>query len=174
MLDVIKFLEPGAATKFLTTVVAVDNLVNSIPSGVNATIPLGSFNLEGNGLDARTSNLSTATLSTASVTDVLSELNGLGSGVAGFVSQITDKAMFGGAGGDDGGGVQFPLIQNPKLAFGLLLGQNVPLFTFDMPTLRAEFQFDQFFSILGPLGIELKGTVPEKLDPSAPAYTALS
>jgi len=184
LLDVINTLEPSAALSFLTTVVNLDNFVNSIPTDVpgDTVIPLGSFNLNANGLDARSAtDLSTASLTDTTGMDALSELNALNiPDVTNFVSQVSGTSMFGGGGGDGGTGLQFPLIQNPTSVFGLLLGQNVNLFTFTMPTLNVSVQFDQFFSILGPLGVELKGTVNQSggpggapLDASAPDNTAL-
>ncbi|MGH2412601.1 MAG: hypothetical protein ACRDEA_02670, partial [Microcystaceae cyanobacterium] len=64
---------------------------------------------------------------------------------------------FGGAGGDDGAGLAFPILRDPKSAFGLLLGQNVNLFTFDAPALRLDFNLSEFFRIFGPLGVRLQG-----------------
>jgi hypothetical protein len=169
LLDVIAAQDQGADTKFLKAVVALDQLATSVPSvNGNVTIPLGGFTFQENGLDARVSDLQNTPLTKvdADATTILNALKQI-PGVGGFVSQILDTSQFGGDGAaDDGGGVQFPLIQNPQLAFGLLLGQNVPLFTFDMPTFRAVASFDKFFPLLGPLGVEFKGTLPNPKDPT--------
>jgi hypothetical protein len=175
LLDVVAALDSGADTKFLKAVVALDQLVNTVPSVNGGTlIPLGSFDFQSNGLDARVTDLTQSSLTTVTADPqaILGELKNI-PGVGNFVTQITDKLQFGGEGTpDDGGSIQFPLIENPKLAFGLLLGQNVSLFTFDMPTFRPSAQFEKFFPILGPLGIDFRGTVPDNLDPAALQNTA--
>jgi hypothetical protein len=81
-----------------------------------------------------------------------------------FSSQLGDE---GGDDDDDGegddndgfgatGGIDFPIIDDPESAFGLLLGQNVNLFTFAMPTLSLKLSLDQTFG-LGPLGVTVQG-----------------
>lgn len=42
-------------------------------------------------------------------------------------------------------------------AFAYLLGQNATLFAVDLPVLAANFNFAQFFPILGPLGVSITG-----------------
>jgi Ca2+-binding RTX toxin-like protein len=46
----------------------------------------------------------------------------------------------------------FPIIQDPLQIFGLLTGKNVDLVTYDMPQLMIDFNFSQFFPIVGPIG----------------------
>jgi Ca2+-binding RTX toxin-like protein len=176
LLEVIDFFN-GGSTKFLDTIVAVDNLVNSIPSlGGDVLIDLGAFELGGasnvNGADVRSlTDLTGVNLSTISANDIASELTSIGgmiggdegAKVAGFLGTLAQSAL-GGAGGDDGGGLHFPILENPASAFKLLLGQNVDLFTFDTPTLNLHSVLDEFFPILGPLGVELKGTVDPQMD----------
>ena len=176
LLNVITALDQGADTKFLTAVVALDQLVNNIPSvGSGVSIPLGGFDFGANNVNARTANLAQTPLTSVNA-NPQAILKALGNvpGVGGFVSQITSKIQFGGDGSpDDGGGLQFPLIEDPQLGFGLLLGQDVPLFTFDMPTLKADATFHKSFPLLGPLGVLFRGTVQDNLDPNAPQDTAI-
>jgi Ca2+-binding RTX toxin-like protein len=176
LLEVIDFFN-GGSTKLLDTIVAVDNLVNSIPSlSGDVLIDLGAFELGGasnvNGADLRSlTDLTGVNLSTITANDIQSELTSIGgmiggstgAQVAGFLGDIAASA-FGGAGGDDGGGLHFPILDHPASAFKLLLGQNVDLFTFDTPTLNLHAVLDEFFPILGPLGVELKGTVDPQMD----------
>jgi Ca2+-binding RTX toxin-like protein len=56
-------------------------------------------------------------------------------------------------------GFQIPILSNPASAFRLLLGQNVPLITYETPLLQLSFAFDEFFPIIGPLGADLAGEI---------------
>lgn len=171
LLDVIHKLHPGAATKFLDAVDGVYALVKSIPTGLDETmIDLGSFNFYDNSIDARQPGNSGWEVKKADVNNVLGALS---EKAPGFVSLMTDAATFGGGGRDDGEGLQFPLLQDPKKAFGLLIGQDVNLFTFDMPTLRAGLKFDMYFPLLGVLGVKLRGIVhPDNTALEASAHLA--
>jgi Ca2+-binding RTX toxin-like protein len=168
----------GGSSKLLDTIVAVSNFVNNIPTGIgsNVTIDLGSFELGGasnvNGADVRSlAGLSSVNLTTFSVADITAEMTSIGTAIggttggqiAGFLGNLATSAL-GGAGGDDGGGMHFPILDNPSSAFNLLLGKNVDLFTFDTPTLDLHSSLDEFFPILGPLGVELFGTLDSAKD----------
>src|SRR5207253_2512673 len=51
---------------------------------------------------------------------------------------------------ESGSPLRFPLIENPQIAFKLLLGQDVDLFVYDMPRLAVRFEYTSpFFSIIG-------------------------
>jgi Ca2+-binding RTX toxin-like protein len=63
-----------------------------------------------------------------------------------------------------GGGLKFPLLSNPKEAFNFLLGKNIDLFTYDLPKLKFNFEYTQFFPIVGPLGIDLGGNISAGID----------
>ena len=63
-----------------------------------------------------------------------------------------------------GGGFRFPILENPSSAFGLLLGQDVTLFGYDMPALAAKFEYSQFFPIWGPIGARITGSVGATMD----------
>jgi Ca2+-binding RTX toxin-like protein len=56
-------------------------------------------------------------------------------------------------------GFDIPILKHPALAFHLLLGEDVPLVTYGMPTLDVKFSFSQFFPIIGPLGARLSGAI---------------
>jgi hypothetical protein len=58
-----------------------------------------------------------------------------------------------------GGGFKIPVWENPASLVGLFTGQDVVLATYDMPTLKAEFAYSQFFPIVGPVGVKLGGSL---------------
>ncbi|MEJ2563231.1 MAG: hypothetical protein P8Z42_11140, partial [Anaerolineales bacterium] len=45
--------------------------------------------------------------------------------------------------------------ENPASILGLLVGQDVSLVQVDLPKLGVGFNYDQFFTIFGPLGAEV-------------------
>jgi Ca2+-binding RTX toxin-like protein len=67
----------------------------------------------------------------------------------------------GGTGSQGDGGdvspVSFPILDDPRTAFGLLLGRDVDLFKFQMDPMNLGDSFDEFIRILGPLGIRFSG-----------------
>jgi Ca2+-binding RTX toxin-like protein len=62
-------------------------------------------------------------------------------------------------GGIRGGGFEFPLLSDPLSAFGLLLGQDADLFRYNMAPLIFQFNFSAFFSVVGPIGVRLSGSL---------------
>jgi Ca2+-binding RTX toxin-like protein len=56
-------------------------------------------------------------------------------------------------------GFQVPILSNPASAFQLLLGKDVPLFTYTTPALQLSFGFSEFFPVIGPLGVDLQGKI---------------
>jgi Ca2+-binding RTX toxin-like protein len=52
-----------------------------------------------------------------------------------------------------------PILTNPSTAIGILLGQDVPLVTFDMPRLEAEFRYSQYIPIWPIFGVRFGGSV---------------
>ncbi len=61
-------------------------------------------------------------------------------------------------------GFSLPVLENPGQLFGLLLGQDIDLATFDLPKLDFEFGFDKFFPIVGPLGVHVAGDIGATAD----------
>ena len=141
---------------FLQTVSTITTLLNSIPSGGSIVIDFGSFNL--GSLDIRGSQLSTATpnvtkpMPGGSLNGQLSGDGASGAAAQSFITQMSSVP---------GGGLQFPLLQNPSTAFGLFLGQDESLFTFAAPTLSAGLAYSQTFPIpgLSPLAVRIGGTI---------------
>ncbi len=61
-------------------------------------------------------------------------------------------------------GFSLPVLESPSQLFGLLLGQNIDLATFDLPRLEFEFGFEKFFPIIGPLGVNVGGSIGAAAD----------
>ena len=58
----------------------------------------------------------------------------------------------------------FPIFENPSSAFGLLLGQDVTLVTYQLPSLNFGFEWSQFFPIIGPLGARIGARIGAQTD----------
>lgn len=64
-----------------------------------------------------------------------------------------------------GGGFRFGLLEDPGKVIDLLLGKdNVSLVEYDVPALTFEQSFSKFFPIIGPLGVQIGGTVGAQID----------
>ncbi len=61
-------------------------------------------------------------------------------------------------------GFAFPIWDRPADAFGLLLGRDVTLVTYDMPDLDFNLSYEEFFPIVGPLGANFKGKIGATAD----------
>lgn len=61
-------------------------------------------------------------------------------------------------------GFAIPAISDPSQLFGLILGRDVLLVTYDMPRLDLNFAYSQFFPIIGPLGATLAGEIGATAD----------
>ena len=61
-------------------------------------------------------------------------------------------------------GFAFPLFDDPSLIFGLLLGQDIPLVTYDLAPFGMEFTYVQKFPIWGPLFARISGSVGLTID----------
>jgi len=62
------------------------------------------------------------------------------------------------------GSFSLPLLTDPTQIFGLLTGDDVTLFAYDMNPLAFEFEYDQFFTIFGPLGASIGVNLGVELD----------
>ena len=59
-----------------------------------------------------------------------------------------------------GGGLVFPILENPLTAISLLFGKPVDFFTYHVPGLNVPPQgINQFFRLFGPFGVRLQATV---------------
>ncbi|MDT8419498.1 MAG: calcium-binding protein, partial [Desulfuromonadales bacterium] len=57
--------------------------------------------------------------------------------------------------GGGGGAFAFPILDNPSQVFGLLMGNDVTLVTYDLAPFFMKFEWSQFFPIYGPLGVSV-------------------
>ncbi|NIQ02701.1 MAG: hypothetical protein GWM98_22035, partial [Nitrospinaceae bacterium] len=71
--------------------------------------------------------------------------------------------------GSSAGGFSFPFLEDPTQIFGLLMGNPIDLVVYDMAPLELEFEFSQFFSIFGPLGVSI-GLIVEVMIDTAFGY----
>ncbi len=129
----------GKAADFLDAVADIADLANLplVPGG--SRIDLGSFDL--GGADIR--NLASVTGLTPRVTQAVDPKAGLPANVKSYVQQ---------AAAANGGGFHFAFLDNPSSLFGLLLGQDPVLFTYDMPALDLAFDIGPLeFPIIPPL-----------------------
>ncbi|MEW6498568.1 MAG: hypothetical protein AB1589_39630, partial [Cyanobacteriota bacterium] len=153
LLDLAKAYNPSLKTEFISAAAEIINLANNIPTS-DLLISLGSFDLGGVDVGATGFDLSSVTPnitgSAANATDQIPD-----GAAKNFITKLNTIP---------GGGFQFPILNKPETAFNLLLGKSVDLFTYDMPTLEVGFKFEEFFSIIGPLGATIKGNVGAKVD----------
>ncbi|MDB5319040.1 MAG: cya 2, partial [Phycisphaerales bacterium] len=149
LLDLVHLYSPDSKLDFITALAKTIDLINAIPTGIpNLVLDLGHFDI---GADLRTATqLASTDLSNVVQQDTNSQLTGQ---AANFKTKLADLNAV------PGGGIAFPLLQNPSSVFKLLIGQDVNLFTYDMPTLQANFELSLFYPILGPLGARFTGSI---------------
>ena len=167
MLDVAEvfgYVTPETRQYIEAAKIIVDLAANYSKVG-DGSILIGSLNLAD--LNLRTQSVSTLDIN--AVRGDLLKLEDLdvqleGSSAGGFLDRAGDTPSAGEETEDNPGGIRFPLFEDPKLAFKLLLGQDVDLFVYDMPRLDTQFSYSQQFPIIPPF---LWGVVEGKLQASA-------
>jgi len=149
LLDLVKLQEPDAPLEFIRSVNKISDFIKTINelSKNDATIKLGQFsfsdfNIDDPNFDRNTINVE----ENSKEEDVFAQLNSLG--LATFANDITTPS-----------GPQFPILTDPTQAFKLILGQPAELFKYNVPELRFNFGFEQFFPIIGPLGALIEGNL---------------
>lgn len=96
-------------------------------------------------------------------------LSALG-GLLGSASNITGDVLSaagtsGGAfGGMNNNGLIFPFLEDPTQLIGLLFGRDMTLISFDLAPLEFGFEYSQFFSIWGPIGVTIGGGINALID----------
>lgn len=104
-------------------------------------------------------------------TDVGAALNTIASGFTGGGAAADGANLLsGGAGGSVG--LVFPFLEDPFSALGLLFGRDVDLIGLNLPPLSFGFDYSQFFSIWGPIGVTLGGAFSATFDFDAAYDTA--
>jgi hypothetical protein len=123
------------------------------PSG-NVVVPLGAFNLDALG-DLSVPGASVKGVDVTKLGAVTVDPSGWDPGAAGLTGQLKPPS------GSSGFTFSVPLLESGgwKDAFKLLLGQDVDLFKLDMNVLKFDFNYRQFFPILGPIGTTVNGSL---------------
>jgi predicted outer membrane repeat protein len=192
ILDVLDKLDPSSnVLQYITDINTINSFANEFAaSSVNGVymISMGSFELGGStginlgGADLRTmSNLDNVALDDlpgeSSLNAIMSGVNAYGASVdsasvQGFLPGLAntldtpDGLSSDGSGVyasfDDNGGFNFPILTDPATGFGLLLGEQVNLMAFKMPTFNLDAAVNVSFE-LGPLQIALHGNLNNAL-----------
>lgn len=141
----------------------VIRISNAIPLDVvNAQIDLGDFDIAG--ADPRTPTFRLADilprqLRTAATAAAQNQR------AADFLNDLASFPIIPPGGGPPGKGLTFPILSDPKIAIGLLTGQDVDLFALDNSTqILPLYNLNEFVKLIGPLGIRFQGTGKVRLD----------
>ena len=139
IIDVLHFVDPDhvsdSAVAAVKQLASIGRLIDNLGSGGNANIVMGSFSFSGDasGADLRNSafNLAAANLASQVTGPGVGGTTQLG-GVLNTLQNPTTGA---------GSSLQFPLLQDPNQAFGLVLGKPADLVTFHptLPTISAGY-----------------------------------
>jgi Ca2+-binding RTX toxin-like protein len=140
---------------FIAATSQLVQLVNAIPTSSNISIDLGDFNLGTSDVRATGFKLNSASPTVTETAPSLNSQLAAGSPEANFFNRANSLA---------GGGLQFPILNNPAQIFNVLLGKPANLFAYDMPALDFNFNHSQFFPVIGPLGAEIQGNVGAAID----------
>jgi predicted outer membrane repeat protein len=187
--DVIDDLSGADVSQFASIIGSLGSLINDVPTSVSGLIPLGSLDLDavgGNGsvssgTDPRNltdglSNLNLSQVDAAgrTIDQIEQSLSGISSTAGDFLNNVANATggtlddLGDDAGDDSGGGatvgnngqLDFPILDDPASAFGLLMGKTVNLFTFTVPTLKVGFSYSNFIPIFPGIGITIAGDIP--------------
>ncbi|HEY7116284.1 MAG TPA: hypothetical protein VH475_06850, partial [Tepidisphaeraceae bacterium] len=151
LLDLVHLFNPNSKLDFITSLAKTADLLDAIPTSLpNLDLDLGSFNI---GSDLRTdTQLTESDLANVVQKNTQTQLNA-NPAAQNFLTKLN------GLNSVPGAGLAFPILQNPSSVFKLMLGNDVNLFTYDMPTLAANFEISEFFPVLGPLGARFTGSI---------------
>src|SRR5262249_42615840 len=136
----------------------VITMINSIPTGDNILINFGDFTVAGGstGVDATQANAlkneNSSTVSGANSTSAFDDQtnNDTDSSRSSFLKKLKAGA---------GSAFSVPILTSPSAVLGLLMGQTVDLFTFELPTLTFDFDFRKSVPIVFPLNAVFFGGV---------------
>ena len=146
--------------EMLDAIVQIVDLVNSIPvpaDGESVMIPLGEIVIiDGSPSDPESISTENAAINDKDLADELEKYAGsenqerFARESASFMEKMAAV---------EGGGFQFPIVQNPASLIGVLLGQDATLFAYQTPRLTADFSMGVTIPITGPLAIEFVGGI---------------
>ena len=138
---------------FVDGVAQVVSLINSLPDlGTSEWVNVGGFRF-----DADTSR----------IVEVFGPAQAIFDRIRDAASSFDPSQL---SSGEDAGSDQlrldFPILTNPSLLFDLLLGQDVDLFTLELPTFEVDASVRQFYPIpaFPILGAEVRGNVGAEID----------
>src|SRR5262249_8642513 len=144
-------------TTFLQTAVRIIYLATHLPANAdNVRIPFGAFDLGSTDVRAE-SDLSDVTPTITDAKDPEEEIEHLEDSPD--PDTAANARFVKGLSTIPGGGFQLTILKNPSSLMGLFMGKDATLFTYDLPTLKLHFDYDQFFPIIGPLGAHIEGTL---------------
>ncbi|RUT03993.1 hypothetical protein DSM106972_049070 [Dulcicalothrix desertica PCC 7102] len=147
---------------FINSVDSIIKIVDGISKFSNSSdtkINLGSFNL-GDEADIRKPDFLLSNVDNLNIISTApsasDQINNLGN--------VNEKQIINSLITIPGEGLKFPLLTEPMQAFKLLLGKDIPLFTYDLPQLKFDFGYTQFFPIVGPFGVRIGGNIGGEVD----------
>ncbi|MCT7970157.1 proprotein convertase P-domain-containing protein [Laspinema sp. D1] len=169
LIDLAEAFGYGGQFGMIEDIANIVALINDLPANPDSVIiPFGSWNLlEGNsdlfnpaGLDEMRGAKKLeglAGLNAEIVPVTQSQKAASSTSTTGFVENLKSGKY---------GNLQFPILTDPSQVFGLLMGRKEPanLLTYDMDPLEFEFEYSQFFPIVGPLGAEITGMIGAGID----------
>jgi Ca2+-binding RTX toxin-like protein/outer membrane protein OmpA-like peptidoglycan-associated protein len=175
LLDIAKMtgvVNPALITA-IETIADVVTLINSIDlSGPGLLIPIGDFTIYeaaqrdlmlsilGPNFDLGSGSFDISEVSGlfkpgGAIADLLGNVSPVLGEIAGVAGDVlTNLAEANGVGGN-AKPFKFDILEDPTSIFGLLLGEDVTLLSYDMAPLSLEGEFSAFFSIFGPLGVSI-------------------
>jgi RTX calcium-binding nonapeptide repeat (4 copies) len=149
----------AAGYGYLDTVATVVDYILNLPlppqsSIHNFQIDLGGFDLGGSDIRSLPDLSGVLPANITSVTDAIDQIKNSvpGNLEVGFLTDLETQASTSAT-----DGLHFPLLENPKTAFNLLLGKPVDLVEFGLPDIDVQDHESEFFPILGPIGVRLIG-----------------
>ncbi|MEB3829160.1 proprotein convertase P-domain-containing protein [Phormidium sp. CCY1219] len=167
LIDLAEAFGYGGKFGMIDDIANIVKLINDLPENPDSAIlPFGSWNVLGNNFDLfnpggldevrNAEDLDGVTGVTAEIGSVISSENATASASP---TEFIDELKAG-----KYGGLDFPIFTDPSQVFQLLIGQPANLLTYDMEPMEFEFEYGAFFSILGPLGAEIIGTIGAGID----------
>ena len=141
-----KFASVVKAVKAITDLVQLVDTISDFTDNKPGEPIIVSFGTFVMGNDPRSKNSPGAVPADTPTTAALPTTNAKANAVTGKI-------------GTKPGSFQFPLLSNPAAAFGLLTGQDVSLFEYDLPALDLQFLYEQAFPIFPGLMAKLGGEV---------------
>lgn len=175
LMDLAKQLDPSLRTDYFGAIRRIVTLVNQAPSNLSEiNIPVPNFDLLGAINDFQSPSFKLSNLSLENINiggnpipgnipqvDVRALLNELNTDAGRSTSQFISNF-----GATSGAGLEFPILSNPLQVFNLFIGKPMNLFTYDMPSLNTNLEFNRFFPLpsFPALGIDLKGSVSAGID----------